>query len=204
MTFQNLSDFLTHLERSGELVRITRPVSVDLEIAEIADRTMKLPGGGPALLFERPLLPNGREADMPVAINLFGSWSRISAALGVEDLHEHAERIQELVKPAIPKGLWAKVQMIPKLAELRKVPPRPYRGKPPCQEVVLQEGEFDLTRFPVLRTWPQDGGPFITLPMVITKDPQTGIQNIGMYRMQVYGPTSTGMHWQRHKGGAAH
>jgi 4-hydroxy-3-polyprenylbenzoate decarboxylase len=203
-TFQSLGAFLSHLESAGELVRISRPVSVDLEIAEIADRTMKLPGGGPALLFERPLLPNGREAEMPVAINIFGSWSRISAALGVEDLHEHAERIQELVKPAIPKGLWAKVQMLPKLAELRKVPPRSYRGKPPCQEVVLREGEFDLTRFPVLRTWPQDGGPFITLPMVITRDPATGIQNIGMYRMQVFGPTSTGMHWQRHKGGAAH
>ncbi|HET7462137.1 MAG TPA: menaquinone biosynthesis decarboxylase, partial [Longimicrobium sp.] len=92
----------------------------------------------------------------------------------------------------------------PKLFDLTKVPPRPYKGRPPCQQVVLREGEFDLTRLPVLKTWPQDGGPFITLPMVITADPETGGQNIGMYRMQVFGPDTTGMHWQRHKGGAAH
>jgi 4-hydroxy-3-polyprenylbenzoate decarboxylase len=203
--FQNLRSFIEHLDRQGELVRISRPVSVDLEMAEIADRTMKLPGGGPALLFERPMLMDGTESAMPVAINTFGSWSRITAALGVADLREHADRIRELLKPDVPKGLWAKVQMLPKLAELTKVPPRPFRGKPPCQEIILREGEFDLTRLlPVLRTWPQDGGPFITMPMVMTRDPETGAQNIGMYRMQVFGPTTTAMHWQRHKGGAAH
>ncbi|MDP9348130.1 MAG: menaquinone biosynthesis decarboxylase [Gemmatimonadota bacterium] len=205
MIFQNLREFLRYLDRAGDLVRITRPVSVDLEMAEIADRTMKLPGGGPALFFERPVLMDGTESDIPVALNVFGSWERISAALGVEDLQEHADRIQELVKPEIPKGLWGKMQMLPKLAELTRVPPRPYRkGKPPCQEVVLREGEFDLTRLPVLKSWPHDGGPFITLPMVFTRDPETGVPNCGMYRMQVYGPESTGMHWQRHKGGAAH
>lgn len=204
MTFQNLRDFLRYLDRTGELVRVSRPVSVDLEMAEIADRTMKLPGGGPALLFERPLLADGTESEIPVAINIFGSWRRISAALGVRDVEEHARRIAELVKPEIPKGLWGKMQLLPKLAELAKVPPRPYRGRPPCQEVVLQEGEFDLRRLPILRTWPHDGGPFITLPMVVTADPETGGQNIGMYRMQVFGPDSTGMHWQRHKGGAGH
>ncbi len=203
--FQNLGSFLEYLETEGELVRIDRPVSLDLEMAEIADRTMKLPGGGPALLFERPLAADGTEIGIPVAINTFGSWRRISAALGVEDLREHATRIRELLKPDVPKGLWAKVQMIPKLAELTKVPPRGYRGRPPCQEIVLNEGEFDLTKLlPVLRTWPQDGGPFITMPMVMTCDPDTGNQNIGMYRMQVYDSTTTGMHWQRHKGGAAH
>jgi len=204
MIFQNLRDFLRYLDRTGELVRVRRPVSVDLEMAEIADRTMKLPGGGPALFFERPVLADGTESDIPVAMNVFGSWSRMSAALGVKDLQEHADRIQELLKPEIPKGLWAKVQMLPKLAELTRVPPRPYKGKPPCQEVVLREGEFDLTRLPVLKSWPHDGGPFITLPMVFTRDPETGAPNCGMYRMQVYGPDSTGMHWQRHKGGAAH
>lgn len=204
MTFQNLREFLRYLDRSGELVRIRRPVSVDLEMAEIADRTMKLPGGGPALLFERPVLLDGSVSEIPVAINVFGSWSRISAALGVDDVEVHARRIQELVKPEIPKGLWAKMQMLPKLAELAKVPPRPYRGRPPCQEVVLREGEFDLLSLPVLKSWPEDGGPFITLPMVITADPETGVQNIGMYRMQVFDSESTGMHWQRHKGGAAH
>ncbi|HET7275249.1 MAG TPA: menaquinone biosynthesis decarboxylase [Longimicrobiaceae bacterium] len=203
--FQNLGSFLDYLEQEGELVRIGRPVSLDLEMSEIADRTMKLPGGGPALLFERPVAADGTELSIPVAINTFGSWKRISAALGVEDLREHAQRIQELLKPDVPKGLWAKVQMLPKLAELTRVPPRAYRGKPPCQQIVLREGEFDLTKLlPVMRTWPQDGGPFITLPMVVTNDPETGSQNIGMYRMQVYGPTTTGMHWQRHKGGAAH
>ena len=204
MIFQNLRSFIEHLERTGELVRIRRPVSVDLEMAEIADRTMKLPGGGPALFFERPTLMDGTASDIPVVINVFGSWRRISAALGVEDLQEHADRIQELVKPEVPKGLWAKMQMLPKLAELAKVPPRSFRGKPPCQEVVLRKGEFDLRTLPVLKTWPDDGGPFITLPMVITCDPETGVQNIGMYRMQVFGATTTGMHWQQHKGGAAH
>src|SRR5690606_23960855 len=175
--FQNLREFIEHLDRSGELVRIKRPVSVDLEMAEIADRTMKLPGGGPALLFERPVLQDGSESSIPVAINTFGSWGRISAALGVEDLSEHAERIRTLMKPEVPKGLWGKVQMLPRLLELAKVPPRRYHDSPPCQEVVLREGEFDLTRLlPVLRTWPQDGGPFITMPMVMTRDPETGAQ----------------------------
>jgi 4-hydroxy-3-polyprenylbenzoate decarboxylase len=204
MAFQNLREFLRHLDRTGQLVRIRQPVSVDLEMAEIADRTMKLPGGGPALLFERPLLMDGSESDIPVAINVFGSWRRMAAALGVDDVEEHATRIAELIKPEIPKGVWGKVQLLPKLMELGKVPPRKYRGKPPCQQVVLREGEFDLTKLPVLKTWPQDGGPFITLPMVVTADPETGVQNIGMYRMQLFGPSSTGMHWQRHKGGAAH
>ncbi|MEX0912042.1 MAG: UbiD family decarboxylase domain-containing protein, partial [Gemmatimonadota bacterium] len=203
--FQNLHDFLEHLDATGELVRISRPVSVDLEMAEIADRTMKLPGGGPALLFEHPVQMDGTRSPVPVAINIFGSWSRITAALGVADLKEHADRISQLLKPEVPKGLWAKVQMLPKLAELTKVPPRKYRGTPPCQEVVLKEGEFDLTKLlPVLKTWPQDGGPFITMPLVMTRDAEGGPQNVGMYRMQVYGPDTTGMHWQQHKGGAAH
>ncbi|HEX8693229.1 MAG TPA: menaquinone biosynthesis decarboxylase [Longimicrobium sp.] len=204
MIFENLREFLRHLDRTGQLVRVAEPVSVDLEMAEIADRAMKLPGGGPALFFERPVLMDGTESDIPVAINIFGSWRRIAAALGVDDVEEHARRIAELIKPEVPKGFWAKVQLLPKLAELAKVPPRPYKGHPPCQEIVLREGEFDLTRLPILKTWPQDGGPFITLPMVVTCDPETGGQNIGMYRMQVFGPDSTGMHWQRHKGGAAH
>lgn len=204
MVFQNLREFLRWLDRTGQLVRVREPVSVDLEMCEIADRAMKLPGGGPALLFERPVLADGTESDIPVALNVFGSWRRMSAALGVEDLQEHADRISALIKPEIPKGLWAKAKLLPRFAELAKVPPRPYRGRPPCQEVVLREGEFDLRRLPVLKTWPQDGGPFITLPMVITADPETGVQNVGMYRMQVFGETTTGMHWQQHKGGAAH
>lgn len=204
MIFQNLREFLDHLDRTGELVRVRRPVRVDLEMAEITDRTMKLPGGGPALLFERPVLADGSQSPIPVAINTFGSWTRMAAALGVEDLREHADRIRELVKPEVPKGLWAKVQMLPKFAELAKIPPRPFKGSPPCQEMVYRGDEVDLRKLPVLRTWPQDGGPFITMPMVITRDPETGVQNIGMYRMQVFGRNTTGMHWQQHKGGAAH
>jgi 4-hydroxy-3-polyprenylbenzoate decarboxylase len=122
--FQSLGAFVDHLDRTGELVRITQPVAVDLEMAEISDRTMKLPGGGPALLFEKPVLADGSISRIPVAINVFGSWSRISAALGVTSLEEHATRIAELIKPDVPKGFWAKLQRLPERAELAVVPPR--------------------------------------------------------------------------------
>lgn len=201
---KDLRSFLDDLERAGELVRITEPVAVKLEIAEIADRVMKSPGGGKALLFERPVLDNGSISPIPVAINTFGSWSRMARALGVKDVSEHADRIAEMLQPEIPKGFWAKVQLIPKFAELAKVPPREYRGKPPCQEVVLEGAAVDLRQLPILTSWPGDAGPFVTMPMVITRDPETGVQNLGCYRMQVTGPRTTYMHWQRHKGGAAH
>lgn len=204
MPIENLKEFIEVLDREGELVRIREPVRVHLEMCEIADRAMKLPGGGPALLFERPVLDDGSSSDFPVAINTFGSWRRMALAMGVEDVTEHADRIAELLQPDVPKGFWAKVQMLPKFAELAKVPPRPQRGKAPCQEMVLEGDEVDLNRLPVMTTWPKDGGPFITMPMVITKDPDTGVQNVGMYRMQVRDRTTTFMHWQRHKGGAAH
>jgi 4-hydroxy-3-polyprenylbenzoate decarboxylase len=204
MVPKDLRSFLDDLERHGELVRIKEPLAVRLEIAEVADRVMKQPGGGKALLFERPLLDNGKTSELPVAINIFGSWQRMAMALGVQDVSEHAARIAALVKPEVPKGFWAKVQMLPKFAELAKVPPRSYRGKPPCQEVIIEGGDVDLRNLPVLTCWPKDAGPFVTLPMVVTKDPETGVQNVGMYRMQVTGKNTTFMHWQRHKGGAAH
>lgn len=204
MVPKDLRSFLDDLDRAGELVRIREPVAVKLEIAEIADRVMKQPGGGKALLFETPVLDDGSRSDVPVAINIFGSWARMAQALGVKDVSEHAQRIADLLQPDIPKGFWAKVQLIPKFAELAKVPPREYRGKPPCQEVVLEGSAVDLRKLPIITSWPADAGPFITLPMVITRDPETGIQNLGMYRMQVLGPRTTYMHWQRHKGGAAH
>lgn len=204
MVPKDLRSFLDELERAGELVRIREPVAVKLELAEIADRVMKSPGGGKALLFEKPILDDGAVSSMPVAINIFGSWSRMARALGVQDVSEHADRIAELLKPDVPKGFWAKVQLIPKFAELARVPPREYRGKPPCQEIVLEGDAVDLRKLPILTSWPRDAGPFITLPMVITRDPENGIQNLGMYRMQVTGPKTTFMHWQRHKGGAAH
>jgi 4-hydroxy-3-polyprenylbenzoate decarboxylase len=204
MVPKDLRSFLDDLDRAGELVRIKEPLSVKLEIAEVADRVMKQPGGGKALLFEKPILDNGSISALPVAINIFGSWKRMSMALGVTDLQEHADRIAALVKPDVPKGFWAKVQMLPKFAELAKVPPRGYRGKAPCQEIVIEGGDVDLGNIPVLTCWPKDAGPFVTLPMVVTKDPETGVQNVGMYRMQVTGKNTTFMHWQRHKGGAAH
>ncbi|HWV56600.1 MAG TPA: menaquinone biosynthesis decarboxylase [Longimicrobiales bacterium] len=204
MTAKNLREFLDDLDRNGELVRVKEPVSVRLEISEIADRAMKMPGGGPALLFERPILDDGTESRIPVAINVFGSWRRMAMALGVSDVSEHADRIAELMKPDVPEGFWAKVQLLPKFAGLAKVPPRGYRGKPPCQAIVLEGDAVDLGKIPVLTSWPKDAGPFITLPMVITRDPETGVQNVGCYRMQVTGSRTTMMHWQRHKGGAAH
>ncbi len=204
MAIDTLTEFLERLDEAGELVRVDEPVRVHLEMCEVADRVMKQADGGKALLFERPVLDDGSVSDFPVAINTFGSWRRMALALGVDDVSEHAERIAELLQPEVPKGFWAKVQLLPKFAELAKVPPRPHKGKPPCQEVVLEDDAVDLGRVPVMTTWPKDGGPFITMPMVITKDPETGVQNVGMYRMQVTGRNTTFMHWQRHKGGAAH
>ncbi|MBI4545759.1 MAG: UbiD family decarboxylase, partial [Gemmatimonadetes bacterium] len=204
MAAKNLRAFLDDLDRQGELVRITEPVAARLEIAEIADRVMKQPGGGKALLFEHPLLDDGSRSEMPAAINLFGSWKRMAMALGVSDVSEHGERIARLLQPEVPEGLWAKVQMLPRFAELARVPPRAHRGKAPCQAVVLEGDAVDVRRLPVLTCWPGDAGPFITLPMVISRDPETGVQNVGCYRMQVTGPRTTMMHWQRHKGGAAH
>jgi 4-hydroxy-3-polyprenylbenzoate decarboxylase len=204
MATDDLRSFLDELDRHGELVRIGEPLRVHLEIAEVADRVMKQPGGGKALLFERPVLDNGETSEIPVAINTFGSWKRMALALGVADVSEHAERIAQLLQPDVPRGFWAKVQMLPKFAELAKVPPRAHRGRPPCQELVVEGDDVDLGRLPIMTSWPLDAGPFITMPMVITRDPETGVQNVGMYRMQVTGPRTTFMHWQRHKGGATH
>jgi len=201
---KNLRAFLEDLERAGELVRVSEPVAARLEIAELADRAMKSPGGGPALFFERPVLDDGSISRFPVAINIFGSSKRMALALGVSDVAEHGARIAELLQPDIPRGFWAKVQMIPKFAELRKVPPRTVHGRVACQDVILEGDDVDLRQLPILTSWPKDAGPFVTLPMVVTKDPETGVQNVGMYRMQVTGPRTTFMHWQRHKGGAAH
>src|SRR5688572_27387752 len=126
MASKNLGSFIDDLERAGELVRIREPLSVRLEITEVADRVMKSPGGGKALLFERPILDDGTPSRIPVALNLFGSWSRMARALGVKDVQEHADRIASLLQPDVPAGFWAKVQMLPKFAELAKVPPRAY------------------------------------------------------------------------------
>ncbi|HYD54879.1 MAG TPA: menaquinone biosynthesis decarboxylase [Gemmatimonadaceae bacterium] len=204
MIFDTLSEFVAALDRAGELVRIRRPVSTELELCEIADRAMKMPGGGPALLFEHPVLSDGSRSELPVGINLFGSLGRMASALGVERLDEHGARIQELLQMKVPEGLLAKVALLPRLLEVGKFPPRMKGGTPPCQEVVLRGDEVDLDRLPLLRTWPEDGGRYITFPMVITRDPKRGIRNVGMYRIMQTGRNTVAMHWQRHKVGAAH
>lgn len=204
MSLDHLAAWLARLEAAGELVRIGRPVSVVHEITEIADRCMKSPGGGPALLFTRPVLADGRISPVPVAINLFGSVRRMSLALGVEDLDQIGARIAELLALKPPQGWRQKLAWLPKLAELAKYPPRPAGGRAPCQEVVLRGSEVDLGSLPILTCWPEDGGPYVTLPQVITQDPKTGVRNVGMYRVQVLGPDRLALHWQRHKVGAAH
>jgi 4-hydroxy-3-polyprenylbenzoate decarboxylase len=204
MAIDTLREFLGAIDRLGELVRIRHPVQARLEIAEIADRVMKSPGGGPALLFEKVLLEDGRPSAHPVAINLFGSMRRICAALSVEHLDDIGARISEMLNLKVPEGLLGKLALLPKLAELGKFPPRVKGGRPACQEVVQQGSEIDLDRIPFLTTWPGDGGRYITLPMVITTDPVRGIRNAGMYRVQVLGRDTLAMHWQRHKVGAAH
>lgn len=201
---ETMSAFVSALDDAGELVRVSRPVSVNLELCEIADRTMKLPGGGPALLFEHPVLLDGTRSAYPVAINLFGSMRRMSMALGVNDLDAVGVRISALLQTQVPDGLIAKLSLLPRLFEVTKFPPRKARGSVPCQEIVVRGDDVDLRRFPLMKCWPEDGGPYLTFPMVITKDPVRGIRNVGLYRIMQTGPTTLAMHWQRHKVGAAH
>ena len=204
MAIDSLREFVKEIARAGELVRVKHPVRVKLEIAEIADRCMKSPGGGPGLLFEAPILDDGSTSPIPVGINLFGSMKRMGIALGVTKLDEIGGRISELLHLKVPDGLFGKLAMLPKLAEVAKFPPKTRGGRPSCQEVVSQGDQVDLRKLPVLTTWPGDGGPYITLPMVITEDPSRGIRNVGMYRVQVVDRNTVAMHWQRHKVGAAH
>ena len=200
-TFQ---EFLTAIDAIGELRRIAAPVSVDFELCEIADRVMKQPDGGPALLFEQPRLPDGTRSPYPVAINAFGSMRRMALALGCKSLDDHAARITDLLNVKVPEGIVGKLSLLPKLIEVAKFPPRTSHGSPACQEIVWRGGDIDLRKLPIITCWPQDGGPYITLPMVVSKDPVRGIRNVGMYRVQLLGPRTLAMHWQRHKVGAAH
>jgi 4-hydroxy-3-polyprenylbenzoate decarboxylase len=204
VAFDTLREFVTALDAAGELVRVTEPVSVNMEMCEIADRVMKRPGGGPALLFEQPILMNGQRSKYPVGINLFGSMKRMTMSLEAESLDGIGDRITELLNMKVPDGLIGKLSMLPKLLEVGKFPPRSVRGKPACQEVVLRGGDVDLDQLPLMKTWPEDGGAYITFPMVITRDPKRGIRNVGMYRIMQTGKNTLAMHWQRHKVGAAH
>ena len=190
MSLDSLGEFIAALDAAGELVRVRQPVRARLELAEVADRAMKSPGGGPALLFEHVLLDDGTRSAYPVAINLFGSVRRMTMALGAGDLDEIGARITELLNLKVPEGLLGKLALLPKLLEVAKFPPRVHGGKAACQEVVSKGSDIDLSRLPVITCWPKDGGPYITLPMVISKDPKRGIRNVGMYRVQVMGKDS--------------
>ncbi len=204
MTLDTLGEFISAIEAAGELVRIKEPVRAKLELTEITDRVSKQPGGGKALLFEHVILDDGSRSPYPVAINLFGSMSRMALSLGVQSLDEHGARITKLLDLKVPEGMLGKLSLLPRLLEVSKFPPRTKGGTPPCQEVVWRGDEIDLGKLPVITCWPEDGGPYITLPMVISKDPKRGIRNVGMYRVQVMSKNTVAMHWQRHKVGAAH
>ena len=228
MAFDDLRDWMRALEKQGELRRVREEVSPELEITEITDRVSKIGArgkagswpapaarsaggsghddrqkyapGGPALLFENVKGHPGHK----VLINQFGSERRMAMALGVERLDEVAERISGLMNMKAPEGLFDKLKMLPQLGALTSAFPKTVAAKDaPCKEVVRSEG-FDLNEFPVLKCWPRDGGRFITLPCVHTRDPRSGKRNIGMYRMQVYDGQTTGMHWQRQKVAAEH
>ncbi|MEW5911808.1 MAG: menaquinone biosynthesis decarboxylase [Thermodesulfobacteriota bacterium] len=193
----SLSQFIEALESRGWLRRISEEVDPRLEVTALAEPLMK--AGGPALLFEKV-----KGAACPLAINLFGSRQRMALALGVEDLEEIPARLRGLMELELPQGLWAKLlTVLPKLRELRAFGPQRVKSAP-CQEVVLSGAEASLALLPILTCWPGDAGPFITLPQVITADPETGRQNVGMYRLQRFDAQTSGMHWHRHKGGAAH
>lgn len=226
MAYRDFQHFLDVLRSKNELKTVDHPVSPYLEITEVADRVMK--AGGPALLFTNPVggarygTPDPMSAVMnhasidpavrpsqdraygiPVAINTMGTRKRMSLALGVEDFEEHAQRIGALIPPPFPKNPREALKLLPNLLELKDTPPKNV-GKAICQEVVAIGSEVDLTKLPVLTCWPEDGGPFVTLPLVFTYDPNTGKRNVGMYRIQVHDHNTCGMHWQMHKTGARH
>jgi 4-hydroxy-3-polyprenylbenzoate decarboxylase len=234
MSAATLSDFLHELETQGELSRVKARVSPILEIAQIADRMSKSPAphghkeldrspagalGGKALLFE-----NVEGSDIPVAINTFGSYWRVNRALGTENLEALATRVQQLVKPDIPTTLLEKMKKLPDLIKLGSFPPKSVRSGI-CQQVVLEGDKADLTRLPIIQCWPLDGnlnsgevfdkeaaskvtergtGRYITLGGIHTKNPITGDRNIGMYRVQLFGPRKAAMHWHMHHDGARH
>ena len=194
--YSDLTDFLADLHKRRLLTRVADGVSPDLEIAAVTDRACKMPGGGPALLFEKPT-----GFDIPVATNIFGSLERMCLALGVKQLDDVAAEIDQLMTPPKASGLLDALKMLPMVSRLSDLMPKTVKDAP-CHEVVRRDGTLD--ELPILKCWPEDGGRYITLPLVFTKDPETGTRNIGTYRMQVFDGRTTGMHWQQHKGGAQH
>ena len=194
--YTDLADFLADLQRRGLLARIAEPVSPDLEIAAVTDRACKSAGGGPALLFEQP---TGHQ--IPVASNVYGSIERICLALGVKALDDLASEIDELMTPQMPAGIMQALKLLPAVSRLHDLLPKTVKDAP-CQEIIERDGTLD--GLPILTCWPGDAGKYITFPLVFTADPESGVRNIGTYRMQVFDGRTTGMHWQRHKGAAQH
>ena len=198
MAYKNQKHFIDELEKAGELVRVRSYVNPKLEMAEITDRVSKSGNGGKALLFENT------GYDFPVLMNAYGSEKRMCMALGVNHLDDVAKEIESLFKLlSSPKeGIIDKLKLLPKLSQFASWMPKVKKGRGECQQVVMASP--DITKLPVITCWPKDGGPFVTLPIIHTKDPNTNSRNVGMYRMQVFGPTLTGMHWHKHKVSAKH
>lgn len=198
MAYRSLREFVDTLEKAGELVRIEEYVNPELEISEITDRISKTPDRNKALLFENT------GTDFPLLINSMGNEKRMCIALGVERLDDVMHEIEALFKTlSTPKnGMLEKLAMLPQLGKFASWMPKVVKGRGACQEVVMQNP--DLSKIPILKCWPEDGGPFVTLPAIHTREPNTGIRNIGMYRMQVFEKDMTGMHWHKHKVSARH
>ena len=195
MAYSGLREFIQALEKAGELKRVSAEVDPVLEITEIADRAVK--SGGPALLFENP-----KGYDIPVLINSFAGMRKMEIALQVDSVDEIAGRIAEYLEMKTPQGLVGKLKMLPKLAEMGSFFPREVKTGPVKE--VIKKDNFSLFDYPVLQCWPEDGGRFITLPLVFSRNPVTGKRNAGVYRLQIYDERTTGMHWQTHKQGAEH
>jgi len=233
MAFASFRDFVAQLDRAGELKRISQPVATELEITEIADREMKSPGGGKALLFEKPTV-NGTVSPFPVAINTMGSWKRMALSLGANSVDEVAAELGSLMKAKPPTSFREAIKLLGQALDLRHAKPKIVKDGP-CKEVIRKfdappmrtepwpvaqtsglcgqrgvgpvhrpEACATLLNLPIQQCWPLDGGRFITLPCVVTKDPDTGERNVGMYRIQIYDDRTTGMHWQLQKVGARH
>ena len=226
MAFDSFRDFVNALDRAGELKRISQPVATELEITEIADREMKSPGGGKALLFEKPTV-NGVVSPFPVAINTLGSHKRMAMSMGANSVEEVANELGALMKAKPPTSFREALKLLGQAFELRHAKPKTVKSGP-CKEVIHKfdapssrkepwpkaSSVNDLTtrhsslvtllNLPIQQCWPLDGGRFITLPCVVTRDPDTGERNVGMYRIQIYGDKTTGMHWQLQKVGARH
>ena len=198
MAWKNQQQFIDALEKAGELIRIKNYVDPKLEIAEITDRISKSGNGGKALLFENT------GYDFPVLMNAYGSEKRMCMALGVDHLDDVAKEIENLfhLLSSPKENIIDKLKLLPKLGQFASWMPKVKSGRGECQEVVMENP--DITQLPVITCWPKDGGPFVTLPIIHTKDPTTNSRNVGMYRMQVFGPTLTGMHWHKHKVSAKH